>query len=122
MSENIERTVNADGSWVEKAKNNAGVRELVDKHGAGLQKTGAEAFQRSWENDNAVGVEKLRDPSGKVTYLRADEVSGALAGGDYKPVSNPTMVMPNVPWDRKPTGPGRHRFKYNRATGQMEEC
>lgn len=116
----ITRTVHADGSWTEKADDPKSARELAEKHGPALQKLGREDFQKKWLRDNKVGFEKVRDPSGAVTHIRADEVGTSMASG-YTPVANPTMIMPNVPWEKKSSGPGKHRFKYNPQTGAMEE-
>jgi hypothetical protein len=31
------------------------------------------------------------------------------------------MIMPTVPWAQKKSGPGKHKFRYNKLTGEMEE-
>jgi len=117
----IERTVHADGSWTEKATTPQSAKDLADKHGPALQKRGADDFHKKWIEADKVGYEKLRDPSGKITHVRADEADSARRSG-YGAVANPTMVVPELPWhkDREPL-PGRRRWKYNRETGQMEE-
>jgi hypothetical protein len=117
----IERTVHADGSWTETAKDPKSAVELFEKHKDGMQKDGAEKFHKSYMNDLSTGFERVRDQSGKVTHIRADEVSQSLANG-YKPMNQPRTVVPALPWPRKKQAPGKHRYRYNKTTGEMEEC
>ena len=49
-----------------------------------------------------------------------DKVDEYKAVGYGRAAAAITMVMPEVPWAQKRVGPGRHRFRYNKATGQME--
>lgn len=111
----IEEIKRPDGSW-QKTFTGKDVGEAFHQ---GLQEHGAQKFQEAWKRNESIGFEKLRNASGQTEYVRADETESALANG-FAPVGNPTMVMPDVPWERKSDGPGRHRYKYNRDTGEME--
>lgn len=117
----IERTVHADGSWTETAKDPKSAVELFEKHRVGMQKDGAEKFHKSFMNDLSTGFEKVRDPAGNVTSIRADEVDSSLANG-YSPMNRPRTTVPALPWARKVTTPGKHRYRYNKTTKEMEEC
>lgn len=99
----IERTVNVDGSWVETATDPKSAKELYDKHAPALQKRGADDFHKKYMQDLSTGFQRVRDPSGKVTHVRADRVDAALASG-YTAVGAPTMIVPTLPWqsDRQP--------------------
>lgn len=116
----IKRTEHPDGRWTEEADDPKSARELLEKHGPGLQAYGAQKFHESYVRDLNVGFERVRAPDGSVTHVRADEVDRSLSSG-YSAVGNPTMRMPDVPWPRKSAGPGRHKFRYNKLTGEMEE-
>jgi len=88
----------------------------------GLQEYGAQKFHEAWKRNESIGFEKLRNAHGEIEHVRADEAEGALASG-FAPVSNPTMVVPDLPWhkDHVPKY-GKTRYKYDRETGRMIEA
>jgi hypothetical protein len=93
----IERIEYPDGKWEEKANDPKGARELFEKHAPALQQHGVNEFQRKWKEQEAVGFERVREPNGQETYVRADEVQTRLASG-YKPLNLPRTVVPFLPW------------------------
>ena len=116
----IKRTVNPDGSWREEADTKESARDLFEKHKPALQKRGEDAFQKGWLRDNAIGAERLIGPQGTPEFVRADEVDRSLSSG-FSPMNRPRTVVGDLPWPKAYQTPGRHKYKYNRETGTMEE-
>lgn len=84
-----------------------------------LTETGNEAYKKAFHK-NEGNWERISDPHGHPTVVPKDKIEEYRAQG-YGLVSvSPSMIMPEVPWERKRTGPGKHRFRYNKATKQME--
>lgn len=112
----IEEINRPDGSW-QKTFTGKDVGEAFNQ---GLQQHGERKFHEAWNRNQSIGFEKLRNANGQVEYVRADETDSSLGNG-FSAVGNPTMVMPDVPWPQKRLSPGRHKFKYDRESGQMVE-
>lgn len=112
----IEEIKHPDGRW---QKIFTG-KDVGEAYNQGLQEYGAQKFQEAWKRNESIGFEKLRNAHGQTEYVRADETDQSLASG-FSPVGNPTMVMPDVPWPKTQLSPGRHKFKYDRESGQMVE-
>ena len=86
-----------------------------------LTQTGNEAYRKAFHKNEGIGFEKVSDPRGNETWLKKDEVDDAVTHRGYGRVSvGIRMQMPNVPWEKKVLGPGRHRFRYDKKTGRME--
>ena len=111
----IVETKTSTGGWQKEFTG----KDVGEAFNQGLQEYGAQKFQESWKRNESIGFEKLRNANGEIEHVRADETERSLANG-FSPVGNPTMVMPSVPWPQKSDGPGRHRYKYNRESGEME--
>jgi len=104
----IIRTETATG-WKEEATDPKSARELNEKHGPALQKKGAEDFHKKYMQDLSVGFEKVTDPHGNPTYVRADRMEQALRDG-YGASNTIRSMVPGVPWEKKSLGPGKHKF------------
>lgn len=118
----IERTVHNDGSWEEKATGKKAVQELLEKHGPALQKRGNEDFHKKWMEQVGVGFEKVRDPAGNPTHVRADQVDVALGAQGYSPMNRPTTIVPDLPWHTNHVPRyGKHKYRYNPESKTMEE-
>ena len=116
----IKRTVHDDGSWTETGETPKDAKDLYEKHRKDIQSHGEQKFHEAFVKQQSTGFEKLRDPSGAVVSVPTNEAEKALASG-YGAVSNPRMVVGDLPWPKQPQTPGRHRYRYNPLTGQMEE-
>ena len=85
-----------------------------------LTETANEAYREAFHK-NEGQFERVTDPGGNETLVHRDQLSQALENGYGRAPSAMTMVMPEVPWPRKLCGPGRHRFRYDKASRQMVE-
>lgn len=94
----------------------------MEKHGPALQKRGNEDFHQKWKDQVSVGFERVRDPAGNITHVRADQVDRSFGQSGYSPLNLPRTVVPDLPWqkDHVPRY-GKHKYKYNPETGLMEE-
>ena len=84
-----------------------------------LTKGGEEAYKQAFHK-NEGQYERITDPNGNPTDVHKRDVEQALAQGYGKVGLTPTFVVPQLPWKRKYAGPGRHVYKYNKVTKQME--
>lgn len=109
-----ERTTNARGDWELTATGD----DIPKLHGM-LQKTGGEAYRKAFHK-NEGNWERISDPHGNPTVVPKDRVDEYRAQGYGKVAISPSMVMPHVPWEPKRFGAGRHKWRYNRETGEME--
>jgi hypothetical protein len=85
-----------------------------------LTETGNEAYREAFHSNEGQYV-KIADPQGNLTHVHQRDVEGALAAGYGRAGATPRMIMPTVPWAQKKSGPGKHKFRYNKLTGEMEE-
>lgn len=92
----------------------------IPKARGSLIESGNEAYKKAFHKDEG-NWERISDPSGNPTVVPKDRVAEYQAVGYGRAGVTPTLVMPAVPWERKRTGPGRHRFRYDKASGQMVE-
>ena len=112
----IEETTLPNGQWEVKATG-----EDLPRLKGMLKETAGEAYKKAFHRNEGIGFEKVSDPNGNETWLRKDEVEDALTRGYGKMGTAIRMQMPNVPWGQKKVGPGRHRFRYDKATKTMVE-
>ena len=94
--------------------------EDVRKLAGMLTETGNNAYREAFHK-NEGNWERISDPTGNPTVVPKDKVDEYRAAGYGRVSVNPSMIMPSVPWARKSSGPGKHRFRYDKATGQMVE-
>lgn len=80
-----------------------------------------EKYREAFHKNEGIGFEKITDPSGKETAVRKDQLEDALAAGYGRIGLTPRMVMPEVPWEKKRLTPGKHKFRYDRNSGQIVE-
>lgn len=85
-----------------------------------LTQTGNEAYRKAFHK-NEGNWERITDPQGNPTHVPKDRIDEYRALGYGRATLNPSMVMPEVPWQRKSAGPGKHKFRYNKLTKCMEE-
>lgn len=76
-----------------------------------LNQWGREQFEKSWRKNVQTGFERINDPHGNPTYVHSDKVSEYRALG-YGATVAPSMMVPDLPWAKKPITPGRHKYKY----------
>ena len=112
-----ERTLPNSNQWEIKATG-----EDIPKLKGMLDKTAKEGYQKAFHRDEGIGFERVTDPGGQMTAVRKDQLEEALQMGYGKVGGAISMVMPEVPWARKSCGPGRHRFRYDKASGQIVEA
>lgn len=86
-----------------------------------LAKWGAESYQKAFNKNKGIGFEQITDPSGNPTWLRSDQVAEARQQGYGVAAVRQTWAVPEMPWKQKRVGPGKHRFKFDKATGEMAE-
>jgi len=85
-----------------------------------LTEIGNESYRKQF-HENEGNYERVTDPQGNPTHVRRDQLADALASGYGQAGLTPTFVVPELPWQKKHVvHPGRRKYKYNRATGQME--
>ena len=85
-----------------------------------LTEAGNEAYRKAFHENEGKYV-RVSDPNGNPTQVHAKDLEQALASGYGKVGLTPTFVVPDLPWKRKSAGPGRHRYKYDKALGAMVE-
>lgn len=110
-----ERELPASNQWEIKATG-----EDVKKLAGMLTSTGNEAYKKAFHKNEGQFV-RVTDPNGNPTEVHQKDLDQALSQGYGKQALNPSMIMPEVPWARKTYGPGKHKFRYNKITRQMEE-
>ena len=111
-----EREIAGGKQWEIKATG-----EDIGKLRGMLTETGNEAYRKAFHKNEGQYV-KVTDPHGRPTEVHQKDLDVALAQGYGNAAVNPSMVMPEVPWQRKSCGPGKHKFRYNKLTKQMEEA
>lgn len=84
-----------------------------------LTEAGNEAYKEAFHKNEGKFV-RVSDPNGNPTQVHARDLDNALASGYGKVGLTPTFVVPDLPWKRKSAGPGRHVYKFNKVTRQME--
>lgn len=84
-----------------------------------LTEAGNEAYRKAF-HENEGQFERITDPNGNPTQVHKRDLEQALQQGYGKTAIAPCMVVPELPWKRKSDGPGRHKYRYNKATKQME--
>lgn len=95
--------------------------EDIPKARGALTATGNEAYKKAFHRNEGIGFERITDQGGNPTWVRKDQVEEAVGLGYGRVALNPSMVMPEVPWEKKRLAPGKHKFKYDKASGQMVE-
>jgi hypothetical protein len=110
-----ERELPASNQWEIKATG-----EDVGKLAGMLTETGNEAYRKAFHSNEGQYV-KVTDPHGNPTQVHQKDLDQALASGYGQSASAPRMVMPSVPWARKVSGPGKHKFRYDKASKSMVE-
>jgi hypothetical protein len=109
-----ERQVNAK-QWEIKATG-----EDMGKLRGMLTETGNEAYKKAFHK-NEGNWERISDPQGNPTVVPKDKVEEYRAQGYGRVSITPSMMVPELPWAQKKTGPGRHKFRYDKASKQMVE-
>ena len=85
-----------------------------------LTEAGNEAYRKAF-HENEGQYERITDPSGNPTQIHKRDLETALAQGYGRAPVSPSMVVPTLPWQKHRTpNPGRHKYRYNKATRQME--
>ena len=95
--------------------------EDIPKVKGALTATGNDSYRKAFHRNEGIGFEKVADQWGQPTWVRKDQVEEAVAAGYGRVGLNPTMIVPELPWEKKQLSPGRHKFKYDKASGQMVE-
>ena len=111
-----ERLLPASNQWEVEATG-----EDIPKLAGMLDKTAREGYRKKYHENEKIGFEQVTDPSGVPTYVRKDQVEECLAQGYGKVGLKPTFTMPQLPWARKHTGPGKHKYKYDKASNSIVE-
>jgi len=109
-----ERITNARGDW-ERTATGDDIPKLIGS----LKETAEDSYKKAF-HENEGNWERISDPSGNPTVVPRDRIDEYRAQGYGRVAVSPSMVMPEVPWEPKRFGPGRHKWKYNRETGEME--
>jgi hypothetical protein len=110
-----ERTLPASNQWQVKATG-----DDIPKLAGMLTETANEAYRKAFHK-NEGNWERITDPQGNPTVVPKDKVDEYKAVGYGRAAATVTMVMPEVPWERKSMGPGKHKLRYDKATKQMVE-
>jgi len=110
-----EKELPASNQWEIKATG-----DDIPKLAGMLTETGNEAYREAFHKNEGQFV-RVTDPNGNPTQVHQRDLDKALASGYGQSCASPRMIMPSVPWQRKSSGPGKHKFKYDKATGQMVE-
>lgn len=110
-----ERQLDASGQWEVKATG-----EDIKKLSGMLTQTGNEAYKKSFHRNESVGFQQMVNPRGDTTWIRKDDIQQALDNG-YTSTGSIRMMMPEVPWQRKTPKPGKTRYRYDKASGEMIE-
>lgn len=85
-----------------------------------LTSTANEAYKKAFHK-NEGNWERISDPQGNPTVIPKDKVEEYRAQGYGRVSITPSMIMPSVPWARKVSGPGKHKFRYDKASKSMVE-
>lgn len=85
-----------------------------------LNEHGRDSFEKSYWKSKSAGFDKMRNPMGQVEDVPLDKIDEYKSQG-YTAKGSPRMIVPDVPWERGRVSPGRHRYKYDKSTGQMTE-
>lgn len=83
----------------------------ISKARGALIETGNEGYRKAFHKNEGIGFERVSDPKGNETWLRKDQVEGALKEGYGRKSVTPTFLVPELPWKQKRVSPGRHRYK-----------
>ena len=111
-----ERLLPASNQWEIKATG-----EDIPKLAGMLDKVGKEAYRKAFHKNEHIKYEKVLDPSGGETHIKAGEIDEYRAMG-YKPIAQNSirMQMPAVPWKSR-MRPGKTKYRYDKVSGQMVE-
>ena len=86
-----------------------------------LTEAGNLAYREAFHK-NEGQYERITDPNGNPTQVHKRDLETALAQGYGKTAIAPSMVVPDLPWHKNHVPRiGKHKYKYNKATGRMEE-
>lgn len=110
----IERDL-GHGRWERKATG-----QDIPKLVGSLKEYGNEKYKEAFHK-NEGQYERITDPSGRETAVRKDQVDLALAQGYGRAAVSMRMTVPELPWPKKRLAPGKHKFKYDKATNSMVE-
>ena len=103
------------GGWEVKATG-----EDIPKLMGSLTETGNEAYRKAFHKNEGIGFEKVSDPSGNEAWLRKDQLAQAFSEGYAPRAHGLTFSVPELPWQKKrKVVPGKRRFRYDKATGEM---
>lgn len=110
-----EKELPASNQWEIKATG-----DDIPKLAGMLTETANENYRKQFHKNEGQFV-RVTDPNGNPTEVHQRDLDTALAQGYGQSCLNPRMVMPAVPWERKSSGPGKHKFRYDRASKSMVE-
>jgi hypothetical protein len=86
-----------------------------------LTEAGNLAYREAFHK-NEGEYERITDPHGNPTQVRKRDVENALAQGYGKSAIAPSMVVPDLPWQKNHVPRiGKHKYRYDKATGSMVE-
>ena len=91
----------------------------IEKAKGSLTKVANEAYKKAFHENERKYV-KVTAPDGGITDVHERDLETALANGYGMAPRAPSMVVPELPWEPKRFGPGKHKWRYNRETREME--